>query len=91
MVVNPTTVNNFASLFDCTPAGRVGPRTLCWLRAKDFCRLVPDVLAGRAHWSPTVVFFCFSILVISYCRVLIDISFLYSFDFYVLGDVAQMS
>ena len=22
MVVNPITVNNFASLFDCTPAGR---------------------------------------------------------------------
>ena len=35
-----------------------------------------------------LVFFCFSISVISCCRVLIVISSLYAFDFYVLGDVA---
>ena len=32
-----------------------------------------------------------SILVISYCRVFIVVSSLYSFDFYVLGDVALIS
>ena len=35
-----------------------------------------------------LVFFCFSISVIFYCRVLIVVSSLYSFDFCVLGDDA---
>ena len=35
--------------------------------------------------------FSFSISIISRCRVLIFVLFLYSFDFYILGDVAQMS
>ena len=91
MVVNPITVNNFASLFSCTPAGRAsdydgsGLETLC-------NRLVPDALTLV---GPTgvqlLVFFCFSISVISCCRILIVVSSLYLFDFNVLGDVVLMN
>ena len=42
-------------------------------------------------WSGPPVFIWFSISVISCCRVIIVVLSLYSFDFYVLGDVALMS
>ena len=45
--------------------------------------------SGRDYRVQLFVFFCFSISVISCCRVLIVVSSLCSFDFYVLGDVAQ--
>ena len=76
MVVNLITVNNFASLFGCTPEG--------WAYEFEVSWLVPNVLALV---GPTevqlLVFFCFSILVIACCRVLIFVSSLYSFDFMV--------
>ena len=53
---------------------------------------MPDALALV---GPTgvilLVFVCFSISVISCCQVLIVVSSLYSFDFYVLGDVGLTS
>ena len=55
-------------------------------------RLAPDALALV---GPTrvqlLVFLCFSISVVSCCRVLIVDSSLHSFDFYFLGVVALMS
>ena len=44
IVVNPITVNNFASFFGCT---QIGPQTLRRLGLKDFevSRLVPGALA----------------------------------------------
>ena len=57
-------------------------------------RLVPDALALVGPiGDQLLVFFCFSISVISYCRphrCFIFVS-LYSVDFYLLGDVALMS
>ena len=38
-----------------------------------------------------LIFFCFSISVISCCRILNVVSSLYSFAFYVLGDVTLVS
>ena len=38
-----------------------------------------------------LVFVCITISVISCCRVLFVVSSLYSFDIYILGDVAMMS
>ena len=67
----------------------VGPQTLCQLRPKDFkvSRLVPDVLA--LVWPTGVqllIFFQhFSYFLLSSPHRCL---FLYSFDFYVPGDVA---
>ena len=71
----------------------VGPQTLWRLRPKDFqvSQLVSDALALVGSTGVLLlVFSCFSISVISFCRVLIVVSSVYSFDFYVREDVALM-
>ena len=89
---NPVTINNFASLFGCTPAGRASLHdgsSLRTFKPVNWC-LMLWLLSGPPEFS-CWFFFCFSISVIICCRVLIVVSSLYSLDFYVLGDVALMS
>ena len=87
-VDNLITVNNFASLFGCTP------QTLWQLEPKDLSvsRLVPNALAlvGSTGVQP-LVFFCFSISVLFLTVESSSLFQLYSFDFYVFGDNALMS
>ena len=40
LVFNPITVNNFASLFDCTPVGRASDSMISWFRPELFCLLL---------------------------------------------------
>ena len=62
MVVNPITINNFASLFNCTPAAR--PQILSWFQRKGVLEIYAWVMLvgtwcsifGRAHRSLTVGF-----------------------------------
>ena len=92
MVVNPITVNNFASLFVCPWAGSASEFMTARTKDIEVSRFVPDALALVGPIGvQLLVFFCFSISVISCCRVLIVVSSLYSFDFYVLEDIALMS
>ena len=90
MVVNPITVNNFAFLFDCTPAGRASDQDDYGLKIFK-CRLVPD---AQALVGPTgvqmLVFFCFSRSLF----LAVESSSLFHLCirliFYILGDVPLM-
>ena len=95
MVVNQITVNNISSLFGCTPAGR----TSDYMTAPAKRLLSKSVGAlcsgtGRARWGPTVGFPLlqhFSYFLFLAVESFIVVSSLYSFDFYVLGDIALMN
>ena len=60
LAINPITVNNFASLFDCTPVGRASDSVMgptCWM---NFNWLGPDLVLSVAltFGVQRVVFFC---------------------------------
>ena len=76
VVVNPITVNKFASLFGCTPAGRASDSITApalRLLSKSVGALCSG--SGRAHRSPTVGFvllqhfsyFLFCVVSFLYC------------------------
>ena len=89
-VDNLITVNNFASLFGCTSAGRASDSmTAPTLRLLNWLVLDALTLVGPTEIL-LLVFVCFSISVIYCIRVFIIVSSLYLFKF-VLGDVALMS
>ena len=83
MIVNQITVDNFASLFGCTPSVRASDYDGSGSKSVGACRAG----SGRVYWT----FFCFSISFISRWRILNVVASLYSFDFDVLEDVALMS
>ena len=67
LVFNPVTVNNFASLFNCTPVGRASDSMMARHKAIYFSLLEPELFFLSVAWPTGVqllVFFCSSIPVV---------------------------
>ena len=67
LVVNPITVDNFASLFNCTPVGRASDTVMDPTnKATYFSRLGPELFVSVAWptWVQLLIFFCSSVPVV---------------------------